>query len=315
MSQSTILSTCAVAIVATLTACSSDDAANHGNGSPDGSIVASGSGGGSVGSSGASATAGQSGKGGARAGAGGTSPAAGGTGPGGASAGTGGGMSAGAGGPSVTYGQKYEGGQFHEGPVDWDETQWHNACAPSTKYAPAIRMAEGELLAGLWNGIPNVADYCDACISVTTAKGKSAILRVVTYGDTTTNSIDVSPAAYQILNSGEFPRSMTWQFTKCPDTGQIIYEFQTGSNEWWTSLWVRNARLPLKKVEVKSVNHASYAGLQRGSDGTLTDGGGFGNGPFSIRLTSIDDQVLEDAFTWPAGGIAGATLTGKGNFP
>jgi expansin (peptidoglycan-binding protein) len=201
------------------------------------------------------------------------------------------------------------------GPVDYAETQWHNACAPATKYAPAIQKAEGDLLAGLWNGIPNVAGYCDACILVTTAKGKSANLRVVTYGDTTTNSIDVSPAAYQILNSGEYPRAMTWQFAECPDTGKIVYEFQTGSNEYWTSLWVRNARLPLTSVEVKSANHASYISLQRGSDGTLTDASGFGNGSFSIRLTSMDNQQLVDTFAWPAGGIAGQTLTGQGNFP
>jgi expansin (peptidoglycan-binding protein) len=167
----------------------------------------------------------------------------------------------------------------------------------------------------LWNGIPNVAGYCDACITVTTAQGKTANLRVVTYGDTTTNSIDVSPAAYQILNSGEYPRTMTWQFAECPDTGKVVYEFQTGSSEYWTSLWVRNARLPLTSVEVKSPSHASYVALQRGSDGTLTDAAGFGNGSFSIRLTSIDHQQLEDTFPWPAGGIAGQTLTSQGNFP
>ena len=36
----------------------------------------------------------------------------------------------GAPGAVVTYGQVYTGGEYHLGPVDWDETQWHNACAP-----------------------------------------------------------------------------------------------------------------------------------------------------------------------------------------
>jgi len=214
----------------------------------------------------------------------------------------------------VLYGQAYTGGQFHLGPVDWAETQWHNACAPATKYAPAIQQAEGTLLAGLWNGIANVAGYCDACIAVTTAMGKSAVLRVVTYGDTTSNSIDVSPDAYAILNSGEYPRAMTWQFAKCPDTGKIVYEFQTGSSEWWTSLWVRNARVPISKVEVQSPNHAAYFALTRGSDGTLTDGGGFGNGSFTIRVSGVDGQQITDTFAWPSAGIAGQTLTGQGNF-
>jgi expansin (peptidoglycan-binding protein) len=221
--------------------------------------------------------------------------------------------SGGATGGGDPYGQVYSGGQFHLGPVDYDETQWHNACAPQTKYAADVRAVEGNLLAGLWDGIPNVAGYCDACISVKTDKGKTAILRVVTYGQTTTNSIDVSPEAYAILNSGEYPRAMEWQFVKCPDTGKVIYEFQTGSSEWWTSLWVRNARVPLAKVEVKSPNHTSFAELTRGSDGTLTDGKGFGKGSFTIQLTGMDGQTYSDTFDWPAAGIAGQTLTGQGN--
>jgi expansin (peptidoglycan-binding protein) len=217
-------------------------------------------------------------------------------------------------GTTTTYGDPYTGGLFHLGPVDYDETQWHNACAPLTKYAPSIRELEGNLLAGIWNGIPDVASYCDACIFVTTDLGKTTLLRVVTYGDTSTNSIDVSPEAFAILDSGEDPRSMTWQFAKCPDTGPIVYEFQTGSSEWWTSLWVRNARVPLSNVEVQSVNHASYVALDRGTDGTLTDGSGFGAGPFSIRLTGIDGQEIVDSFAWPSAGIAGQMLTGQGNF-
>jgi expansin (peptidoglycan-binding protein) len=214
----------------------------------------------------------------------------------------------------VTYGTPYEGGQFHLGPVDYAESQFHNACAPGTKYAPAIQSLEGSYLAGLWNGIPNVADYCDACIYVTTAMGKSALLRVVTYGDTTANSIDVSPEAFAVLDSGEYPRAMTWQFARCNNTGPIQYEFQTGSNAYWTSLWVRNARVPLTSVAVTSKNHASPIDLARAGDGTLTDASGFGAGSFTIDLAGIDGQHVTQAFPWPSNDTAGATLAGDGNF-
>lgn len=245
--------------------------------------------------------------GGGSGGAGGDS----GTGAGGTGVGAGG---TGGTGTSGLYGEPYAGGEYHLGPVDYEETQFHNACAPGTKYAAAVREVEGTLLAGLWDGIPNVAGYCDACILVTTAAGKSALLRVVTYGQTTNNSIDVSPEAYDILNSGEYPRNMTFQFAKCPDTGPMMYEFQTGANEWWTSLWVRNARVPLAKVEVKSMNHGDYVALERAGDGTLTDAQGFGAGAFTIRSTGVDGQVVEETFDWPGSGIAGAFLTGKNNF-
>ncbi len=218
-------------------------------------------------------------------------------------------------GGTLVYGAPYTGGQYNLGPVDYAETQFHNACAPATKYSSAVQQVEGTLLAGLWDGIPNVAGYCDACIRVQTAKGKSALLRVVTYGATTTNSIDVSPDAYAILNSGEYPRTMTWQFAECADTGQVIYEFQTGSSQYWTSFWARNVRVPVQTVEVQSANHGSWTALTRGSDGTLTDAAGFGQGPFSIRITGIDSSQITDVFQWPSGGIAGATLTGAGNLP
>lgn len=215
----------------------------------------------------------------------------------------------------VTYGAPYTGGEFHLGPVDYEESQWHNACAPSTKYSAAVQAVEGRYLAGLWSGIPNVADYCDACIYVQTAMGKSALLRVVTYGDTTPNSIDVSPEAFAILDSGEYPRSMTWQFAECNDTGPIQYEFQTQSNSDWTSLWVRNARVPLAAVSVQSARHAAFAPLERAGDGTLTDGGGFGAGQFTLKLDGIDGHSVMQTFAWPAHDSAGASLTGDGNFP
>ena len=212
------------------------------------------------------------------------------------------------------YGSPYTGGQYNLGPVDYAETQFHNACAPGSKYRPDVQAVEGTLLAGLWDGIPNVAGYCDACIWVTTDKGASSLLRVVTYGQTSTNSIDTSQTAYSILNMNEYPRGMTWQFAKCPDTGPMMYEFQSGSNAYWTSLWVRNARVPLAKVEVQSVNHASFVELQRGGDGTLTDASGFGMGSFTVRSTGVDGQTVTDTFSWPASGIASAFLTGKANF-
>lgn len=214
----------------------------------------------------------------------------------------------------VTYGSPHAGGEFHLGPVDYEETQWHNACAPGTKYAPAIREVEGAYLAGLWGGIPDVASYCDACIYVETAQGKSALLRVVTYGDTTPNSIDVSPAAYAVLDSGEYPRAMTWRFAKCNDTGPLHYEFQTASNPYWTSLWVRNARVPMTSVRVKSKNHASFIDLSRAGDGTVTDASGFGEGEFTLQATGIDGQVVTDTISWPASGIAGQLIIGGGNF-
>lgn len=198
------------------------------------------------------------------------------------------------------YGDLHE-GQYHLGPVDFSESEWHNACAPGGGYRSALRDVTGlggEYLAGVSNAYMDGGAVCDACILIETAEGLSIVARVVTYGVTNEpGDIDVSPSVYDVLNQDEYPRTMSWQFADCPDTGALRYEFQTEANVWWTSLWVRNPRVPVVMVEVQSANHESYVELTRAGDGTVTDGGGFGEGAFTLRITAMDGQVIEDSFS------------------
>jgi expansin (peptidoglycan-binding protein) len=190
-------------------------------------------------------------------------------------------------------------GQFHLGPVEWEGSFW-NSCAP---YPAEIQALEGELLTGLGMNYNGEGQLCDACILVETAAGKSATLRVVTTGATNEpGDIDVSSAAYALLDSGEYPRTMTWKLVTCPDTGSIYYQFQTEASAWWTSFWVRDQKLPLEKVEVRSANHADFTALRLGTDGTFNDDGGFGEGEFTLRLTAITGETLEDTFASFAAG-------------
>lgn len=197
------------------------------------------------------------------------------------------------------YGDVHE-GQYHLGPVDFIESEWHNACAPAAGYRNelvGVTGLMGEYLAGVSTELAQGGAVCDSCILITTATGRSIVARVVTYGVSgSPGDLDVSPAVYEALNTGEFPRRMSYQFAKCPDTGPLRYEFQTGANVYWTSLWVRNQRVPLANVEVTSSNHPSFFSLRRESDGTLNDDGGFGAGPFTLRLTGVDGQVVTETF-------------------
>ena len=141
--------------------------------------------------------------------------------------------------------------------------------------------------------------------------GKSAILRVVTYGDVTApGNVDLSPEAFAALTVGEFPRTMSWQLVSCPGTTPIYFQFQTGANVDWTSLWVRNPRIAIKSLEVKSAKHATLTALDLGTDGTFTDGGGFGSGAFTLHVTGIDGSTFDQTF---AGFNPGDLLEGSGN--
>ena len=209
--------------------------------------------------------------------------------------------------PGPAIGEEVD-GQYNLGPVEWEGSFW-NSCAP---YVSEVEGLEGELLAGLGLDYNGDGRLCDACILVRTAAGESATLRVVTTGTTNApGDIDVSSAAYDLLDSGEYPRTMTWQLVECPDTGDILYQFQTGANAWWTSFWVRDQKLPLEKVEVRSANHADWFELRRGTDGTFNDDGGFGEGAFTLRLTAIDGETIEDAFDGFAAGDLLASPTGQ----
>ncbi len=202
------------------------------------------------------------------------------------------------------------GGQYHLGPVDFAETEWTNACSPYPASLLSVTGLGGELLAGVSHAYAGAGSVCDACIKITTATGRTQVARVVTYGDTPhPSNLDVSPSIYQGLNTGEYPRSMSWEFTPCPAPSPLFYQFKTASSIWWTSLWVRNPKIPITRVEVKSANHASFFELRRETDGTLNDDGGFGPGPFTLRITGMDGQVLTETLPgFSAGQLITATV-------
>lgn len=194
----------------------------------------------------------------------------------------------------IKYSEVFTGGMFHLGPVDWSESEWTNAFGP---YPKKIQQVEGTYLGGLELSHTQGGELCDACIQVNTNKGKSLILRIVTYGYTSKNSIDVSPEAYKILNSGEWPRNMSWYVTKCPDNGEnIYYQLHEDAHVYWISLWIRNIRIPLKNVVVISSKYPNGLQLKRKRDGTYSASGSF-NGSFKIRATAIDGQVITDNIT------------------
>jgi hypothetical protein len=199
-------------------------------------------------------------------------------------------------------------GNYNLGPVEWSGS-FSNACAP---YPSSMQTLEGELLAGLSNQVAGDGSYCDACAYVKTGKGKELVVRVVTYGVSNgPDDMDLSQAAYQTISSGEYPRSMTWNLVECPTTDPAWIQFQTAANPYWTSLWVRNPREAVTTLEAKSPNHANWFALTRGTDGTFTDPGGFGTGPFTLRITGVDGAQFSPSLSGFSGGelvSAGANL-------
>jgi len=222
--------------------------------------------------------------------------------------GGGGGVDLGGGGEKRTLGSDHS-GQYHLGPVEWSGS-FNNACSP---YPASIQSVEGMLLAGVANELGADGSYCDACVEITTGTGRTLIARVVTYGvANAAGDLDLSSAAYNALSTGEYPRAMSWHLVTCPTTNPVYLQFQTMASQWWTSFWVRNPRVALKRVEVKSANHAAFTALRHETDGTWNDDGGFGAGAFTLRLVGVDDSTLELSLPGFSGGDL---LTGSANLP
>jgi len=200
-------------------------------------------------------------------------------------------------------------GQYHLGPVEWTGSFW-NACAP---YPSQVQSLEGQLLGGLSNELASSGNACDACLKISTGAGKEIIVRAITYGVANApGDVDLSQAAFDAIHQGEYPRAMTWQFVTCPGNGPLYFQFQTQANPDWTSLWPRNPHIPIQKVEVQSPRHSSFTSMQLGTDGTFTDNGGFGSGSFTLRVTGINGQSVDQSFS---GFSSGDLLTGNANIP
>lgn len=201
-------------------------------------------------------------------------------------------------------------GQYHLGPVDFAETVFHNACAP---YPSAIKGITGNMIAGVSDTIATPGSLCDACIEVTTDLGRTAVLRVVTYGvSNTSGDLDLSPAAYSYLTEGEYPRAMSWHLVACDNGEPLYFQFQTDASQWWTSLWIRNPSMAIQSVEVRSANHPTFTALTLGTDGTYTDSDGFGAGPFTLRVIGVTGAAYEMDLPGVTGG---ALVQATGNIP
>lgn len=218
--------------------------------------------------------------------------------------------------PPVTEGEPFgevHSGSYHLGPVDFAETQWHNACAP---YPAAIQELTGPYLAGVDGSLAGDGGLCDACALVTTRLGRRVMVRIVTYGvSNAPGDMDLSPEAYAAIHEEDpegtsaNPRPMTWQLAKCPDTGPIHLQYQTEANPYWTSLWVRNGNLPVDRLEVRGAGQADWTALARGGDGTFTDSDGFGDGGFELRITGRDGTAVSQSFDgFTAGAVVATTL-------
>jgi hypothetical protein len=222
----------------------------------------------------------------------------------------------------TTYFGEAHSGHFWLGPVDFSESKWHNACAPSdVKYPSRIQQLYGNYLMGLSNQLTlqnlqaGSGQLCDVCAELT-ANGVTLIAHVITYGDETgTYDIDVSPEARTALH-GDTNDTLTWRFITCPTTVPIDYTFddrEWTTNPWYFRVWIRNSRVPVTKVEYKQGTGA-WSAAQWQSDGAWQAANADFSGGFSLRVTALDGQAIEDTLPGVGKFDANAGFASHANF-
>jgi hypothetical protein len=222
----------------------------------------------------------------------------------------------------ILYGSPYANVNMWYGPVDFAESEYHNACGleDGSKYPAIIQNLYGNYLIGLdGENIANVESHCDNCAQLT-ANGKTIIAHIVTYGiENGVNAIDLSPEAQSALGLSSSKWTGTWQFCSCPANGSpIYYNFDSRQwspqNFWYMRIWTRNQRIPVTKLETK-IGSGSWVAASQESDGAWQTQSGvdFSKG-FQVRVTAVDNQQLVDTIPAPTGITPSNPLAGQTNF-
>jgi hypothetical protein len=198
----------------------------------------------------------------------------------------------------VFYGAPYTNVNMWLGPVDYAESQWHNACGheDGSKYPAVIQQIYGNYIIGLDGvNIANVASHCDDCAQLT-ANGQTIIAHIVTYGqENGVDALDLSPEAQTALGLSSSNWTGTWQFVSCPTVYPLYYDFdgRDWTNHWYFRVWIRDSRLPVINVESMITGGTWQAATQQ-SDGAWQSVSADFSASFQIRVTAIDNQQIVD---------------------
>ncbi len=161
----------------------------------------------------------------------------------------------------------------------------------------------------------NAAEYdgsavCGECVAITGPKGNLAVRIVDQCPECETGHLDLSQQAFaQIADVAAGRVPITWEVVACDVTGDVAYHFKDGSSQYWTAIQVRNARLPVTKLEWQE--NGSWVDVPRTTYNYFVAASGTGAGAFQVRVTAADGQTLVDSLPAPQSNV---TVSGAGQF-
>ncbi|MBC8085411.1 MAG: T9SS type A sorting domain-containing protein [Hymenobacter sp.] len=200
-------------------------------------------------------------------------------------------------------------------------------CAFPANFAPTIPTVAVSTLRYGTSGANN-AQLCGACVEVKGPRGKYVFMVRDRCPDKICNDdpnmLDIEKKYLsKVGDFGTFDgrNRVSWKVVACPlnSSSRIQFALKAGSNQWWSSIQVRNARYPITKVEYRLSNGA-YRRLTRTQDNYFVlDGIGVVNRPSAFRVTDRNGNAVLSAnvvLRAAAGSQRqGPTVQGQRQFP
>ncbi|KAL1878967.1 hypothetical protein Plec18167_004262 [Paecilomyces lecythidis] len=159
----------------------------------------------------------------------------------------------------------------------------------------------------------NNAASCGACVQVHAPGGKSTKAMIVDQcpgcGE---NHLDLFPDAFQdlaALSVGVL--DVQWDIIPCDIDSPLSLKAKDGSSQWWFSMQVVNANLPVKALEVSTDGGKTWQQTTRTSYNYFEKDGGFGSSNIDVRVTSESGEKLIVQNANPA---SNAATTATANF-
>ncbi len=138
------------------------------------------------------------------------------------------------------------------------------------------------------------SDVCGTCIHATGPNGEVTVRIVDRCPECPEGDVDFSPQAFELLaplEQGRIP--ITWTYVPCNVTGPVIYFFDPGSNQWWSSIQVRNHQHEIVRFEFRD-DGGTWHDVERVNHNFFVYAAGIGPGPYALRITDIHGQILTD---------------------
>jgi expansin (peptidoglycan-binding protein) len=157
------------------------------------------------------------------------------------------------------------------------------------------------------------ARVCGEFVAVSGPKGAVTVRIVDLCPECLAGHLDLSREAFaRIADLPQGRVAITWRVVSPALNDPILYQFKTGSNQWWTAVQVRNHRNPVASFEYRNAGGQWVSVARTDYNYFVQTNPGMGIGPYAFRVTDVYGNALVDTGVQF---IEGGTVGGAAQFP